>query len=64
LWKQFGAGIATMRFFKRPFAENLELARSIYPAANFTLTEIGIILRPSAPPRRLKALPTEYTPTP
>jgi Plasmid encoded RepA protein len=59
LWKQFGAGIATMRFFKRPFAENLELARSIYPAANFTLTEIGIILRPSAPPRRLKALPTE-----
>jgi hypothetical protein len=57
LWRQFGAGIATMRFFKRPFAENLELARSIYPTAQFQLTESGIILRPSPTPRRAKALP-------
>ena len=57
LWRQFGAGIATMRFFKRPFAENLELARSIYPTAQFQLTDSGITLRPSPPPRRTRALP-------
>lgn len=56
LHKQFGHGIGVMRFFKRPFAENLELARSVYPAASFALTEQGIILRPSLPPRRQKAI--------
>jgi len=56
LHKQFGHGIGIMRFFKRPFAENLEMARSVYPAANFALTEHGIILRPSPPPRRQKAI--------
>ena len=56
LHRQFGHGIGVMRFFKRPFAENLEMARSVYPAANFSLTPNGIILRPSPPPRRLKAI--------
>jgi hypothetical protein len=56
LHKQFGHGIGVMRFFKRPFAENLELARSVYPAANFSLVPAGIILRPSPPPRRQKAI--------
>ena len=48
-----------MRFFKRPFAENLELARSVYPAASFTLTEHGIVLRTSPPPRRQKLVAPE-----
>ena len=56
LHKQFGHGIGVMRFFKRPFAENLVLARSVYPTANFSLTPAGIVLRPSPPPRRLKAI--------
>lgn len=56
LHRQFGHGIGIMRFFKRPFAENLELARSVYPAASFTLTEHGIVLRPSPPPRRQKLI--------
>ena len=56
LHKQFGHGIGVMRFFKRPFAENLELARSVYPAANFALTPTGIVLRPSPPPRRQKTI--------
>jgi hypothetical protein len=56
LHKQFGHGIGVMRFFKRPFAENLEMARSIYPTANFSLTQAGIVLRPSPPPRRIKAI--------
>jgi len=56
LHRQFGHGIGVMRFFKRPFAENLELARSVYPVANFTLTDHGIILRPSPPPRRQKLI--------
>lgn len=56
LHRQFGHGIGVMRFFKRPFAENLELARSVYPAANFSLTQSGIILRPSPPPRRSKTI--------
>ena len=57
LYKQFGTGIGVPRFFKRPFAENLELARSIYPAANFILTPTGVILRPSPPPLPQRALP-------
>ena len=56
LHRQFGHGIGVMRFFKRPFAENLELARSVYPAANFSLTSAGIVLRPSPPPRRQMAI--------
>jgi hypothetical protein len=57
LHKQFGHGIGVPRFFKRPFAENLELARGVYPAANFVLTPTGIILRPSPPPLPQRALP-------
>ncbi len=55
LHRQFGHGISTPRFFKRPFAENLELARSVYPAANFALTPSGILIRPSPPPRKTRA---------
>ena len=56
LHKQFGHGSEIPRFFKRPFAENCELARSVYPTANFSFTPAGIILRPSPPPRRLKVI--------
>jgi len=56
LYRQFGGGIEVMRFFKRPFSENLEMARAIYPTADVSLTPTGIILRPSPPPRRLKAI--------
>jgi hypothetical protein len=50
LHRQFGHGISVPRFFKRPFAENLELARGVYPTANFALTPGGIILKPSPAP--------------
>jgi hypothetical protein len=56
LHKQFGHGSEVVRFFKRPFAENCEMARSVYPAANFRFTATGIVLYPSPAPRRIKAI--------
>lgn len=53
---QFGHGINALKHFKGPFAESMELARSVYPAARFEVTGSGVILRPSPPPRRRAAL--------
>jgi len=54
---QFGHGVASLKHFKAPFAESLELARSVYPDARFAVTAQGVVLRPSPPPRRRRALP-------
>ncbi|MFL5251460.1 MAG: replication protein RepA [Rhodopila sp.] len=54
---QFGHGVTALKHFKSPFAEALELARSVYPAARFEVTAHGVVLRPSPPPRRTRALP-------
>jgi hypothetical protein len=53
---QFGHGVGALKHFKAPFAESLELARSVYPDARFEVTAHGVILRPSPPPRRRRAL--------
>jgi len=53
---QFGHGVGALKHFKAPFAETLELARSVYPAARFEVTTHGVILRPSPPPRRNRTL--------
>jgi hypothetical protein len=47
---QFGGGVAHMRNFKPLFNENLQLALSVYRAANVETTSAGVILRPSKPP--------------
>ena len=54
---QFGHDVGALKHFKTPFAESLELARSVYPAARFEVTAHGVILRPSPPPRRRRTLP-------
>lgn len=53
---QFGHGVGALKHFKGPFAESLELARSVYPAAHFEVTPQGVVLRPSPPPRNRRAL--------
>jgi len=53
---QFGHGVGALKHFKAPFAESLELARSVYPAARFEITPQGVVLRPSPPPRKNRAL--------
>jgi hypothetical protein len=52
---QFGGGVSAMRNFKPLFCENLQLALSVYRAANVTMIPSGIILRPSPPPVPQKA---------
>ena len=47
---QFGHGVRALKHFKAPFAEALELARSVYPTARFTVTPQGITLHPSSAP--------------
>lgn len=54
---QFGHGVGALKHFKAPFAESLELARSVYPAARFEVMPQGVVLRPSPSPRRSRALP-------
>lgn len=51
---QFGHGVTALKHFKAPFAESLELARSVYPAAQFEVVPQGVILRPSPPPKRYR----------
>jgi len=51
---QFGHGVTALKHFKAPFAESLELARSVYPAAKFEVVPQGIILRPSSPPKKTR----------
>ena len=53
---QFGHGVTALKHFKAPFAESLELARSVYPAARFEVTMQGVVLRPSPPPRKQRIL--------
>lgn len=47
---QFGHSVKEMKHFKAPFAEALELARSVYPAARFSVTRQGVTLHPSSAP--------------
>lgn len=49
---QFGHGVTALKHFKGPFAESLELARSVYPSARFEVAPQGVVLRPSPPPRK------------
>lgn len=53
---QFGHGISALKHFKGPFAESMELARSVYPGARFEVTANGVTLFPSPPPRRRIAM--------
>jgi len=47
---QFGGGVSAMRNFKPLFNENLQLALSVYRAADVQATPTGLLLRPSPPP--------------
>ncbi|TDH57993.1 plasmid replication initiator [Dankookia rubra] len=53
-WKalqaQFGTSYKELFHFKPRFIENLALARAVYPAADVTVDERGVTLRPSTPP--------------
>jgi hypothetical protein len=49
LYAQFGAGYKAIRQFRAHFIECLELALAAYPNANLTMSDRGIILRPSRP---------------
>lgn len=53
---QFGHGVTALKHFKAPFAESLELARSVYPGARFEVVPQGVVLRPSPPSRKRHAL--------
>ncbi len=46
---QFGAGFQLIRKFRAHFRECLEIALAAYPEARITLSERGIVLRPSRP---------------
>ena len=50
LYAQFGQGYARRDHFRGKFKETLELAMSVYPAADVTPTERGLLLKPSRPP--------------
>jgi hypothetical protein len=59
LHQQFGAGYKVVRQFRSRFLEPLKEALAVYPEANVTVTEDGIVLHPSRPPipeRRLVLL--------
>lgn len=53
-WKalqaQFGTSYRELFHFNPRFIENLALARAVYPAADVTVDERGVTLRPSKPP--------------
>ena len=57
LSEQFGHAYAELRQFKRFFLDSLQRVRAVYPAANLTVTESGLLLLPSRPhlARRLTA---------
>src|SRR3954447_20835937 len=50
LFGQLGAGFARLRAFRQHFIESLELATAVYPDANVSIGERGIVLQPSRPP--------------
>src|SRR6476659_3986908 len=49
LHSQFGAGYTRLRAFRAQFIEALNLAVAVYPGANVSLGERGVVLRPSRP---------------
>jgi hypothetical protein len=50
LYAQFGSGYGAIRFFRRHFIECLAMATAAYPEAHVSLSDGGVILRPSRPP--------------
>jgi hypothetical protein len=49
LHNQFGAGYTRLRAFRAHFIESLNLAAAVYPEANLSIGERGVILHPSRP---------------
>lgn len=53
-WKalkgQFGVGFKETYHFKNKWAQTLQMALAVYPAAKVEVTEQGVILKPSRPP--------------
>ena len=49
LHAQFGAGYTRLRAFRAQFIEALNLAAAVYPEANISMGDRGVILRPSRP---------------
>ena len=52
LYSQFGSSYARLAHFKPRFLENLAIASAVYPAAGVTVSERGLILKPSRSPVR------------
>ena len=50
LKSQFGTGFAKLYHFKNKFPGTLSLAQAVYPQAKLTITDEGVILKPSRPP--------------
>lgn len=55
LYAQFGRSYARLRKFRENFLDSLKIALAVYPEADVTTTEQGLILRQSNPavPKRL-----------
>ena len=53
---QFGCGVGRMDNFRPRFLDNLALAMSVYRKAHVDMDARGLILFPSPPPVKLKAL--------
>ena len=52
LYAQFGSSYARLAHFRVRFLENLVIATAVYPAADVSADDRGLILRPSRPPVR------------
>jgi Plasmid encoded RepA protein len=52
LYGQFGSSYARLAHFKARFLENLAIATAVYPAADVSVDDRGLVLRPSRPPVR------------
>lgn len=50
VFEQFGAGYSRLRDFRKRFIEALSLALAVYPEAQVSVEEQGLILYPSPPP--------------
>jgi hypothetical protein len=46
---QFGAGYSRLRAFRAQFIEAMSLAVAVYPEANVSIGDRGVVLRPSRP---------------
>ena len=49
LFSQFGAGYGRLRDFRAGFLTGLEMAMAVYPEAKVSLSDTGVVLRPSKP---------------